>query len=81
MMGMHVAKLGEENAVRLPDEVVEALGLKQGDEVSIRITGPREIEIGSNRRLTREEALERIRAANWPLPPDYKFNREELHER
>jgi antitoxin MazE len=81
MVGMHVAKVGEENAVRLPDEVVEALGLKPGDEVSIRISGPREIEIGSNRRMTREEALQRIRELSRPLPPDYKFDREELHER
>jgi antitoxin MazE len=79
MVGMHVAKVGEENAVRLPDEVVEALGLKQGDEVSIRITGPREIAIEG--RMSREEALRRIRELSRPLPPDYKFNREELQDR
>jgi antitoxin MazE len=76
---MHVAKVGEENAVRLPDEVVEALVLKQGDEVSIRITGPREITIEG--RMSREEAIRRIRELSRPLPADYKFNREELHER
>ena len=78
---MRVTKVGDQLTVPLPDGVVKELGLKEGDEVRIRVSGPREIEIGTDRRMSREEVLERIRALNWRFPPDFKFNREEANER
>ena len=57
---MQVAKWGNSLAVRIPQAVVEALKLKEGDEIEITIAGMRRFEIGRDR--TREEALQRIRA-------------------
>jgi antitoxin MazE len=76
---MQVCKWGNSLAVRLPKAVVEALKLKEGDEIEITITGSRHFEVAHDRR--REEALKRLRALQRPLPPDFKFNREEAHER
>jgi antitoxin MazE len=73
-----VARWGNSLAVRLPRSVVEALGLREGDEVEISQRSPGDLEVSRDRR--REEALARIRAARWPLPPGYNFNREEIYE-
>jgi antitoxin MazE len=76
---MQVAKWGNSLAVRIPQAVVEALKLKKGDKIEITITGMRRFEIGRDRR--REEALKRLRALRRPLPPGFKFDREEANER
>lgn len=41
-MFMRVSKWGHSVAIRLSTAVVEALGVKEGDEVEISITGKRE---------------------------------------
>jgi antitoxin MazE len=76
---MQVSKWGNSLAVRLPKAVVEALKLKEGDDVEITIAGSRHFEVGRDRR--REEALKRLRALQRPLPAGFKFDREEAHER
>lgn len=76
---MQVAKWGNSLAVRLPSAVVEALGLKEGDRIEIRIAGRREFEIARDR--SAEKALERIRRLRRPLPPGFKFDRLEANER
>ncbi len=42
---MQVAKWGNSLAVRLPAAVVEALGLKEGDDIEIHVAGARSFEI------------------------------------
>src|SRR5437667_1871036 len=42
---MQVSKWGNSLAVRLPSEVVEALNLKEGDQIEIRIANTREFEV------------------------------------
>jgi antitoxin component of MazEF toxin-antitoxin module len=42
---MLVAKCGNSLAVRLPAAVVEALELKEGDDIEIRIADRRELEV------------------------------------
>ena len=74
---MQVGKWGNSLAVRLPAAVVEALGLKEGDE--IEIAGERTLRVGRDR--TREEALETLRALSRPLPPGFRFSRDEANER
>ncbi|MBN9561725.1 MAG: AbrB/MazE/SpoVT family DNA-binding domain-containing protein [Alphaproteobacteria bacterium] len=76
---MQVGKWGNSLAVRLPQSVVELLGLKEGDEIEIEVAGERNLRIKRDRR--REEALERIKALSRPLPPGFKFNRDEANER
>lgn len=76
---MQVAKWGNSLAVRLPRAVIDALKLKEGDEIEITIVGTRRFEVARDRR--REEALQRIRTLRRPLPPGFKFDREEANER
>lgn len=76
---MQVGRWGNSLAVRLPAAVVEALGLKEGDEIEIEIAGERAFRVARDR--TREEALERLRALARPLPPGFRFSRDEANER
>ena len=76
---MQVAKWGNSLAVRLPSAVVEALDLKEGDQIEIRITGAREFEVSHDQ--SRQKALERLRHLRRPLPPGFTFGREEVNER
>lgn len=76
---MQVGKWGNSLAVRLPASVVELLDLKEGDEIDIEIAGKREFRVGRN--TARDEALRRLRASQKPLPPGFRFSRDEAHER
>ena len=76
---MRVAKWGNSLAIRIPAEVAEALELREGDEVEVRVAGTRSFDVDRDRR--RERAMERIRTARWKLPPDWKFDRDEANER
>ncbi len=76
---MQVAKWGNSLAIRLPATVVEALNLKEGDQIEILVTGQREFEVARDR--TRDEAIKRIRRLRRPLPAGFKFDRLEANER
>ena len=76
---MHVAKWGNSLAVRLPAVVVEALALKEGDQIEIRIAGERAFEVSVDR--SRHRAMERLRRLRRPLPDGFRFDRDEAHER
>jgi antitoxin MazE len=76
---MRVAKWGNSLAIRIPASVVEALELKDGDQVEVHIVGERAFNL--SRDQGRERALERIRAFRKPLPPDWKFDRDEANAR
>ena len=76
---MQVAKWGNSLAIRLPAVVVEALGLKEGDEIDIAIAGSRELDI--TRKLSRKELIERLKQYEGRLPADFKFDRDEANER
>lgn len=76
---MRIARWGNSLAVRLPAAVVEALELKEGDNVEIRVADAREFAI--SRKPSREELLKRLRAFRGRLPPDFKFDREEANAR
>jgi len=76
---MQVSKWGKSLAIRIPAAVVEALQLKEGDEIEIRVAGNREFEVDRDRK--REKAIETIRRLARPFPPGFKFDREEAHER
>jgi antitoxin MazE len=76
---MRIEKWGNSLAVRLPAAVVEALELKEGDDIEIRITGRRELEV--SRKLGREELLKGLRAFRGRLPAGFKFDRDEANAR
>jgi len=76
---MQVAKWGNSLAIRLPAAVVEALELKEGDQIEIRIADGRVFEV--NRDRSRERALARLRKLKRAFPPGFVFDREEANER
>jgi antitoxin MazE len=78
-VAMQVGKWGNSLAVRLPQSVVEALELKEGDEIEIVVAGTRRFEIARDR--SREEALAQLKALKRPLPKGFKFDRDEANER
>ena len=76
---MQVAKWGNSLAVRLPASVVDALTLKEGDEIEIHVVGSRVFEV--QKRPRARELLARLRKFRGRLPDDFKFDRLEAHER
>ena len=76
---MRVARWGNSLAVRLPGSVVEALELREGDEIEIHVVD--RDEFGVSRRPTRKELVERLHAFHGLLPADFKFDREEANAR
>jgi antitoxin MazE len=76
---MQVSKWGNSLAIRLPASVVEALKLKEGDEIEINIAAARAFEV--SRKPGRGELLKRLRAFRGKLPADFKFDRDEVNAR
>lgn len=76
---MQVSKWGNSLAVRLPQAVVEALKLKEGDDIEIVVDGPRTFAV--RRDETLNQAQEVLRGFRGKLPPGFVFDRAEAHER
>ncbi|WP_395828634.1 AbrB/MazE/SpoVT family DNA-binding domain-containing protein [Elstera sp.] len=76
---MQVSRWGNSLAIRLPAAIVEALALKEGDDIDIRIVGDRAFDVDRNQ--ARVKALARIRSLRKPLPPGWSFDRDEANER
>jgi antitoxin MazE len=76
---MQVSKWGNSLAVRLPAAVVEALGLKEGDHIEIRIARPRVFEVGHDQ--SKQRALASLRKLRRPLPPGFLFDRVDANAR
>ena len=76
---MQVVKWGNSLAVRLPATIVEALDLKEGDEIEIHVADVRGPGIG--RKPEREKLLKRLRDFRGRLSADFKFDREEANSR
>ncbi len=72
---MQVAKWRNSLAVRLPAAVVDALDLKEGDQIEIRVAADREFEVSRDR--SRQQAVERLRKLRRPLPAGFTFARED----
>lgn len=76
---MQVSKWGNSLAVRLPTAVIEALKLKEGDQIEIRIARGRVFEV--SRDQSKPQALARLRKLRRPLPAGFVFDREEASGR
>jgi antitoxin MazE len=76
---VQVAKWGNSLAVRLPAAVVEALELKEGDEIEIHVADKR--EFGVSRKPGHEELVKHLRTFRGRLPADFKFDRDEANAR
>lgn len=76
---MQVTRWGNSLAIRLPAAVVEALSLKEGDDIEVRVAGERVFDIARDQ--SRQRALDRIRSLRKPLPAGWSFDRDEANER
>lgn len=76
---MQVSKWGNSLAVRLPAAVVDALGLKEGDQIEIQVAGGQSFAV--SRAPDQRELLARLRKFRGRLPSTFKFDRLEANER
>ena len=76
---MQISKWGNSLAVRLPAAIVEALHLKEGDDIEIHVVGRR--AFGVKKAPGARELLARLRKYRGRLPADFKFDRMEANER
>lgn len=76
---MQVTRWGNSLAIRIPAAVVEALDLKEGDDIDVQIAGARAFDI--KRDESRLDALRRIEAMRRPLPAGWRFDRDEANAR
>lgn len=76
---MKLAKWGNSLAVRLPSSVVEALDLKNGDDIEIEVVGARQLEV--KRTEDSRQVLERLKKFRGRLPADFRFDRLDANAR
>jgi antitoxin MazE len=76
---MQVSKWGNSLAIRLPTAVVNALGLKEGDQIEIQVAGKRSFDVAKT--ASARELLARLRKFRGTLPANFKFDRLEANER
>ncbi|AVT09224.1 AbrB/MazE/SpoVT family DNA-binding domain-containing protein [Paracidovorax avenae] len=74
---MRVARWGDSLAIRLPASLVEALELREGDEIEVTVGGPRIFTVRKKPGL--RAALDRLRSFRGRLPADFKFYRDEAN--
>ncbi len=76
---MQVSKWGNSLAIRLPASVVEALELKEGDEIEVIIADERIFQV--RKKPSSEAIIARLRQFRGKLPADFKFDRDEANVR
>ncbi len=76
---MQVSKWGNSLALRIPAAVVEAMGLKEGDDIEIEVAGPRTFAL--SRKPGAKALLDKLRKYRGRLPADFHFDRLEANER
>jgi antitoxin MazE len=77
-VAMRVSKWGNSLAIRLPAVVVDALDLKEGDEIEVNLRGPGRIDV--DRKLP-DDWLKRLEKFRGRLPEDFKFERDQVNAR
>lgn len=76
---MKIEKVGEKLTVTIPDDVVDALGLHEGDAVSLYRDSATENDVVDP--MAKLRALAVLRSLARPLPADFRFDREEANAR
>ncbi|KAF0179742.1 MAG: AbrB/MazE/SpoVT family DNA-binding domain-containing protein [Hyphomonadaceae bacterium] len=76
---MQVSKWGNSLAIRLPQAVVEALGLEEGDDIVIEVAGKRAFAVEKG--ADAAELLARLRKYRGRLPEGFRFDRLEANAR
>ena len=76
---MQVSKWGNSLAVRLPAGLVQALDLKEGEEIDLHLVGARSFEVVKKPSVP--ELLARLHQFRGRLPADFHFDRLQANER
>ena len=76
---MQVSKWGNSLAVRFPAGLVQALDLKEGEEIDLHLFGARSFEVVKKPSV--KELLARLHQFRGRLPADFHFDRLEANER
>lgn len=74
---MQVAKWGNSLAVRLPATLVQALDLKEGEEIALHAVDSRTFEV--SKKPETQVLLARLRQFRGRLPADFHFDRLEAN--
>ena len=76
---MQVSKWGNSLAVRFPASLVQALDLKEGEEIDLHMVGTRSFEVVKKPSVS--ELLARLHQFRGRLPADFHFDRLEANAR
>jgi antitoxin MazE len=76
---VQVSKWGNSLAIRLPASVVEALELREGDDIEVVIADERVFQV--KKKPGKDALLMRLREFRGKLPADFKFDRDEANVR
>jgi antitoxin MazE len=76
---MQVSKWGNSLAVRFPANLVQALNLKEGEEIDLHLVGARAFEV--SKKPGTKELLERLHQFRGRLPADFHFDRLQANQR
>lgn len=75
---MQVSKWGNSLAVRFPAGLVQALDLKEGEEVALHLVGERTFEVSKKPDV--KALLARLHQFRGRLPEDFHFDRLQAYE-
>ena len=76
---MKVAKWGNSLALRLPAVVVEALALKEGDDIQVEVADSAHFAVSKS--PSTADLLDRLHKYRGLIPADFKFDRQQANER
>ena len=76
---MQVSKWGNSLAIRIPASIVNALELKEGEEIELHLVGERSFELVKNPSV--QALLDRLHHLSCRLPADFHFDRAQANER
>ena len=76
---MRVEKWGHHLAIRLPASLVDALKLREGDDIEVVVADERSFQIRI--KPDTEALLARLRRFRGKLPADFKFDRDDTNTR
>jgi len=76
---MKIERWGNNIVIPVSDQELAARGLNVGDEVDLKITDAE--TLAAEKKARREAALANMERMARPLPPDWKFDRDEANSR
>ena len=76
---MQISKWGNSLAIRLPAAVIEALELKEGDDIEVVVAD--ESTFAILKKPGNQKLLKRLHKFRGRLPDDFVFNRDSANQR